>query len=114
MSKQKIYTGYAVVSRDILDDKIYKDGRFGISLKDRNLEICKEYCRKGSIVVRTYRTLFSKSLEFRWIVKYPCFGKSGKYATTKYIQLWHLRIVADTQYTDGYEREIIYEKEEQS
>lgn len=38
--RKKIYTGYAVVSRDILDDTVYKKGRFGISLHDRTLDTC--------------------------------------------------------------------------
>jgi hypothetical protein len=111
MSKKRIHTGYAIVSKTILDDETYKKGRFGISLSDRDLETCKRYCRKDQIVVRTYLAVLSKSFTIKWIVKYPCFGKSNKYATCKYIQLWHLRIELDTKYTDGYERDIVYEKE---
>lgn len=112
MKKERIYTGYAVVSKDILDDKAYKNGTFGISLHDRDLETCKEYCRKDTIVVKTYRRLFSKFLEFRWITKYPYFGKSHRLQNPKYIQLWHLRIIWGVEFTDGYEREIVYKKED--
>lgn len=38
--KKRIYTGYAVVSKDILDDAVYKKGRFGISLQDYSLDTC--------------------------------------------------------------------------
>lgn len=114
MGKDKIYTGYAVVEREILDDKIYKRGRFGVRLKDRDLEHCKKYCPKGYIVVQTYRAIGSFGLAIRWSVKYPYFGlylrRSGIYP--KYIQLWHLSIELEKQYTDEFEREIIYEKED--
>lgn len=65
--KERIYTGYAVVSRDILDDAVYKKGRFGISLHDRNLETCKRYCRRDSVIVRTYRVVCARYLELRWM-----------------------------------------------
>lgn len=110
--KDRIYTGYAVVSRDILDDAAYKKGRFGISLHDRNLDTCKRYCRNDSIVVRTYRVVCARYLELRWIPKYPHFGKSSRLSNPKYIQLWHLMIRWGVDYTDGYEREIVYQKED--
>lgn len=112
MKKEKIYTGYAVVSRDILDDAVYKKGRFGISLHDRYLDTCKRDCRNDSIVVRTYRVVCARYLELRWIQKYPHFGKSSRLSNPRYIRLWHLQIGWGVDYTDGYEREIIYQKED--
>lgn len=111
MSKKRIYTGYAIVSKTILDDETYKKGRFGIGLSDIDFETCKRYCRNDQIVVRTYQQVLSKSFTIKWIVKYPRFEISDKYATCKYIQLWHLRIELSTKYTNGYERDIVYEKE---
>lgn len=111
MKKERIYTGYAIVSRDILDDKVYKNGRYGISLHDQNLETCKRYCRKDTIIVRTYRVVRARFLTFQWIKKYPYFGKSNRLQNPRFIQLWHLRIEWGKSFTDGYEREIIYQKE---
>ena len=108
--KEKIYTGYAVVSRDILDDKVFKKGLFGISLHNVDLETAKRYCHNGSIVARTYRVPLARNLKFRWMCKYPQFEFRVRYSPA-YIQLWHFRIEWGTDYTDGYEREIIYEKE---
>lgn len=112
MKKEKVYTGYAIVSRDILDDEMYKKGRFGISLHDRNLDTCKRYCRGDQMVVKTYRVLLARFLELRWITKYPRFEKSHRLQSPRYIQLWHLRISWGKDYTDGYERDIVFQKED--
>ena len=112
MSKQKIYTGYAIVTKDILDDKVYKSGHFGISLDGKDLETCKQYCRKDQIVVRTYQTVLSKGFSIRWVKKYPCFAKSYRYSSPRYIQLWHLIIEWETRHTNGYERQAVYKPEE--
>lgn len=111
--KERIYTGYAVVSKDILDDAVYKKGRFGISLHDRSLETCKRYCHHGSIVVKTYRDVCARYFELRWITKYPHFGKSHRLSNPRYIQLWHLQFMWGVDYTDGYEREIVYQNQEE-
>ena len=68
--KERIYTGYAVVSRDILDDKVFKNGHFGISLHNVDLETAKRYCHNGSIVVRTYRVPLARNLKFRWMERF--------------------------------------------
>lgn len=112
MSKQRIYTGYAIVTKDILDDKIYKSGHFGISLNDTDLETCKRYCMKDKIVVRTYQTVLSKGFSIRWVKKYPCFAKSHRHSNPRYLQLWHLRLEWDTRYTSGYERQAVYQPED--
>lgn len=107
--KERIYTGYAVVSKDILDDAVYKKGRFVISLHDRCLETCKRYCRNDSIVVRTYQTVFCRFIKFKWVRKYPEFRHhSSRLDNPKYLQLWHLRIEWGTDYTDDYERKAVY------
>lgn len=112
MAKEKFYTGYAVVSKSILDDKTYKNGSFGISISDRDLETCKRYCHDDSIVVRTYRDVLARFVKFKWVRKYPEFRRSRKYENPSYIQLWHLRIECGTDYTNGYERIAVYQKEQ--
>lgn len=112
MPKKRFYTGYAVVSKDILDDTIYKKGHFGISLRRNDLETCKRYCHDDSIVVQTYRDVLARFVKFKWVRKYPVFECSRKYSEPKYIQLWHFRIEWGTDYVDGYEREIVYQKED--
>lgn len=112
MSKKRVYTGYAIVSKDILDDTVYKRGHFGISLDGRDLETCKRYCRKDQIVVRTYQTVLSKGFSIRWIFKYPRFAKSHRLSSPRYIQLWHLIIEWETRHTNGYERQAVYQIED--
>ena len=111
MKNKRFYTGYAVVSKDILDNKKYKKGAFGVSLTDRNFETCKKYCRIDQVVVQTYRIVLSKSITFKWIRKYPCFSKSRRRWNPHYIQLLWLRIEWETIHTNEYERTVIYEKE---
>lgn len=110
--KERIYTGYAVVSKDILDDAFYKKGKFGISLDGMDLETCKRYCYGDRIVVKTYRDVCARYIELRWKNKYPHFGKSHPHSNPRYIQLWHLQIRWGVDYTNGYEREIVYQKED--
>lgn len=107
--KKRSYTGYAVVTRKILDDKAFKRGSFGICLCNYDLETCKRYCHKGDIVVRTYRKAIAKSITFKIVFKHPCFEWSKRYYNPQYIKLGHLWIEWETIYSDGYEREIIYE-----
>lgn len=44
-AKQKAISGYQVRSADMT----------GISFEHRDLETCKRYCRKGYVIVSTYR-----------------------------------------------------------
>ena len=111
MNKERIYTGYAIVSKDIMDDAVYKKGAFGISLCDRDLETCKRYCRKDQMVVRTYQDVLSRDFRLRWFGKYPHFAKTRRHCIPHYIQLWHLRIEWGTEYTYGYERRAVYQPE---
>ena len=109
MSKERRYTGYAIVTKDIMDDKVYKRGAFGISLDGKDLETCKRYCHEGYIVVRTYQDVLSRDFGIRWIRKYPHFSKSHRHSYPRYIQLGHLKIEWDTKYTNGYERQAVYQ-----
>lgn len=111
MSKKRIYTGYAVVSKDILDDEVYKKGRFGISFSEHSLEDCKRYCHKGYVVVRTYQTVLSRGIAIRWVYKYPRFERSSKYSSERYIQIWHIRVEMSVRYACGYEREVVFEND---
>lgn len=110
MTKERVYTGYAVVTKDILDDKVYKNGAFGISFTDRSLETCKRWCNGNHIVVRTYRTVIARSISFRWVSKYPCFKIPKRHWIPCILQLGFLQIVFEKSYGDEYEREIVYEK----
>lgn len=109
MSKERKYTGYAIVTKDIMDDKVYKRGAFGISFDGRDLDTCKKYCHEGHIVVRTYEGVLSRDFRLRWITKYPHFSKSHRHCIPHYIQLWHLKIEWGTEYTNEYERQIVYQ-----
>ena len=109
MKREKHYTGYAVVSKDILDDKVYKSGHFGISLSNRDFETCKRYCHNDSIVVRTYQAVFCRFVKIKWVRKYPEFSHSRRLCYPKYLQLWHLRIEWGTDYRDDYERKAVYD-----
>ena len=100
MSKPRTYTGYAIVTKNIMDDKVYKKGAFGISLSGRDLDTCKKYCRKDQIVVRTYREILSRGFGIRWIRKYPCFSKSHKFSSPRYIQLGHLMLEWGAEHKD--------------
>jgi hypothetical protein len=111
MSKERIYTGYAIVSKDIMDDNVYRKGAFGISLDGRDLETCKRYCHEGQIVVRTYQDVLSRDFKIRWIRKYPIFSKSHRHSYPRYIQLGHLKFEWSTEYTNGYERKAVYQPE---
>lgn len=108
--KNRIYTGYAVVTSDILDDKKFKKGVFGITFKNADFEKCKRYCYRDGIIVRTYRRAFSYDILIRWIRKYPQFRISDKYASEKYIQIGHLKISCCTTYRDDYERVALYQE----
>lgn len=108
----RFYTGYAIVTRDILDDTVYKKGAFGISFSRGDLETCKRYCYGGHIVVRTYREVLAWFIRFKWVKKYPVWEKSHRYCYPKYIQLGHFRIEWGKDYTDGYERKIVYQKQD--
>lgn len=109
IKKDKHYTGYAIVSKDILDDKVYKSGHFGISLSGRDFDTCKRYCRGGSIVVKTYRVVLYRFIKIKWIKKYPVFRYSRKYEYPKFFQLGHLCFEWGTNHTDEYEREAVYD-----
>ena len=111
MAKEKVYTGYAVVTKDILDDKVFKRGSFGISFDGRDFDTCKRYCHGDRIVVRTFRKVLAKSITFKWVFRYPHFEKSHRHSYPCYIQLWWLRIEWDTIHTNGYEREAVYTPE---
>lgn len=110
---KKFYTGYAIVSRDILDDEAYKKGTFGISFSGGDLETCARYCHGDRIVVRTYREVFAWFVRFKWVKKYPLWEKSRKHSYPKFVQLGHFRIEWGKDYTDAYEREIVYQKQDQ-
>lgn len=112
MAKEKIYTGYAVVTKDILDDKVFKRGGFGISFDHHDLEKCKRYCYAAHIVVRTFRKVLARSITFKWVYRYPRFYVSSRHCQPWYIQLWWLCIELETQYTNGYDREIVYERKD--
>lgn len=43
--RKKIYTGYAVVTEDFS----------ATSFSDYDFETCKRYCRKGYVIIRTYK-----------------------------------------------------------
>lgn len=58
-AKQKAISGYQVRSADLK----------GISFEHRDLETCKRYCRKGYVIVSTYR----KKSAFR--ISLTLFGK---------------------------------------
>lgn len=112
MSKtEKRFTGYAVVSKDIFDDKVFKSGAFGIAYTDHDLKTCMRYCHGGSVVVPTYRGVLGKSLTIKWIRKYPRFEKSRRYSYPKYLQIVHLLFEWETIYTDEYERVAVYDPE---
>lgn len=111
MAKNRYYTGYAIVSESILDDKVYKRGGFGISLSERDLEDCKRYCHKGSIVVKTYRDILARYIKIKWVRKYPMFYRSRRCENPHYIQFGHLRFEWGIDYTAGYEREAVYRPE---
>ena len=108
MAKEKVFTGYAVVTNDIVDDKVFKRGSFGISFDGRDLETCKRYCHGNHIVVRTFRKVIAKSITFKWNYDYPRFEISRRHSYPCYIQLWWLRIEFDTIHANGYERTAIY------
>lgn len=110
--KKRIYTGYAIVTRDILDDEVYKEGRFGISMRYHEMESLKPYCRGDRIIVRTYRVVIARFVNFRWIIKYPHFVWPRRYQNPTTLQIWHLRIDWGVDYGDGYEREVVYQKED--
>ena len=109
MKREKHYTGFAVVSKDILDDKVYKSGHFGISLSNRDFETCKRYCRDDSIVVRTYQAVFCRFIKIKWVRKYPEFRHSRRLENPKYLQLWHLRFEWGTDYKYDSERTSVYD-----
>ena len=112
MKKKKRYTGYAVVTKDILDDRVYKNGHFGISLSGRDFDTCKRYCHNGDIVVQTYQDVLCRFIKVKWVRKYPEFRRSKKCEYPKYLQLWNLRFEWGTDYTNDYERVAVYEPDE--
>jgi len=112
MAKEKKYTGYAIVSKDIFDDKVFKRGDFGICLTDRSLETCKDYCNRGYVVVRTYRALLGKSFSVKW-TNYSLWDVY-RIEGLKCLQLGHLRFECETLYYDRYERVAVYDPEDQN
>lgn len=112
MSKEKMYSGFAVVTKDILDDDAFKKGRFGIAFSDYNLEKCKSYCYGDRIIVHTYRVVHSRYIRVQWIKKYPRIEFPSKYS--KLLRLGHLQIDWGTNHMDAYERIPVYQKENKS
>lgn len=63
MKKEKIFGGYQVRTKDLT----------GISFQDYSLETCKRYCRKGYVVVSTYRKCFGIEIRISWMKWYKPF-----------------------------------------
>lgn len=54
--KKKFYSGYAVVTEDFT----------ATSFSDYDLDTCKRYCRKGYVIIRTFKKKIGFDLRVFW------------------------------------------------
>ena len=110
--KEKEYTGYAVVSKEVLNDRSYKAGKFTVYYQSYNLEACKNHCEYNGIIVRTYKVLYARYLQFHFYTKHACAVKNFHSSYWPGIDLGFVRIDWGNSYVDGFERKIIYSGKE--
>lgn len=63
MINKRVFSGYQVQSKDLT----------GISLTNYDLETRKRYCRKGDVIVSTYRKKFGIEIRISWMEWYKPF-----------------------------------------
>lgn len=96
--KKKIYTGYAVVSRD----------RSGCSFEGECLETCKRYCRHDDIIVRKTRYRFGYGFRICWYKWYKPFQFRWRWRECNILKL-HIRW--EVIYGDKWDGEVVWESE---
>lgn len=93
--RKKIYTGYAVVSEDFTS----------VSFGCGDLEICKEYCRNGYVIARSYQKKLGYNFRICWMKWYKPFIFSPKW---REINILWLYIRWNVIYTDRWEHEVFW------
>lgn len=93
--KEKIYTGYAVVTEDFS----------ATSFSDYSFETCKRYCRKGYVIIRTYRKKMGYQFRICWYKWYKPFELRSKWG--RFNLLW-LHVNWDVINHDEWEKEVIW------
>lgn len=78
------------------------------SFEHWSFEVCKDYCRKGTVVVSTYKERYGISLTLRWYRWYKPFGFC-KY--TRRFNLFWLRVNWSWLYRNKVDK-IVYEHPE--
>ncbi len=93
---KKIYTGYAVVTKDFS----------ATSFSDYNLDTCKRYCRKEYVIIRTYRKKLGYEFRLCWMKWYKPF--SFRFRWREANLLW-FHINWSIIYTDEWEKEVVWD-----
>lgn len=93
--KKKIYTGFAVVTEDFS----------ATSFSDYNLETCKKYCRKGYVIIRTYR----KKVGYAFRISFrKCYKPFEFRLRFREFNLLYIHISWDAICFDEWEKEVIW------